>query len=149
MAPATVLCRVCHQTITRSNFWFQRIYISQHHPRPWQGLTQYSTDIKDKQVKREEEEEEPEKPFSYSKSKAADWTVDKSFGEQYSRPLWKVAPLSLALCAFVAWIFLREETELDRQLEVTLSERIPGLFKNPEADATETEEDEHGEEEKR
>lgn len=90
-------------------------------------------------VEIEKEEEDPEKPYSFSKSKAAHWTVDKSFGSQYSRPWWKVAPLSLSLIALVAWIFLRSETDLDRQLEVNLSERLPDLFPPPEEESSQIE----------
>nr|XP_054762618.1 ubiquinol-cytochrome-c reductase complex assembly factor 4-like [Lytechinus pictus] len=89
----------------------------------------------------EEAEEEPDKPYSFSKSKAAHWTVDRSFGSQYSRPWWKVAPVSLSLFALVAWIFLRSETDLDRQLDIKLSERLPDLFPPPETESNETEAD--------
>ena len=113
-----------------------------HYSRPGWSASRYSTNPKDVKPKAEagEEEENLDRPYSFSTSKAASWNVDKSFGSQYSRPLWKVAPLSIALCAFILWIFLRPETDLDRSLEVTLQEHRPELFPPTESEADEEEE---------
>ena len=103
--------------------------------RPGWFACQYSTNQKDS--KADVEDEDQNTPYSYSTSKAAGWNVEKSFGSQYSRPWWKVAPLSVALCAFVLWVFLRSESDLDRRLEVTLREQIPDLFPPIESESKE------------
>nr|DBA19432.1 TPA: hypothetical protein GDO54_015270 [Pyxicephalus adspersus] len=63
-------------------------------------------------------EEENSKPLKFSTSKAnpRDWSVDKSFGSGYQRPLWKVLPISLFLSGLVLWAILRKETEIDKIL---------------------------------
>eukprot|EP00057_Strongylocentrotus_purpuratus_P000838 XP_001184408.1 PREDICTED: protein CCSMST1-like [Strongylocentrotus purpuratus] len=137
-------CKFCLKLIGRRNdFSLRRTSLHQQLPSSASLASHFSTNSKHfnskSNVEIPVEEEDPEKPYSFSKSKAAHWTVDKSFGSQYSRPWWKVAPLSLSLVALVAWIFLRSETDLDRKLEVNLSERLPDLFPPPEEESSQIE----------
>ncbi|XP_038063576.1 protein CCSMST1-like [Patiria miniata] len=79
----------------------------------------------------DQDEDNEDEPLPYLNSKARDWSVHNSYGRHKKRPWYKVAPLSIGLAVFMAWVFLRKETEIDRQLEVQLHERLPNLFEDP------------------
>ncbi|XP_071797851.1 ubiquinol-cytochrome c reductase complex assembly factor 4-like [Asterias amurensis] len=76
-------------------------------------------------------DEDPDAPLSYTSSKALDWSVHNSYGRHKKQPWYKVAPISIGLSIFIAWIFLRKETDIDRQLEKHLHERLPHMFPPP------------------
>ncbi|CAJ1080858.1 protein CCSMST1 isoform X2 [Xyrichtys novacula] len=83
-----------------------------------------------------DENEVKDEPIKFSTSKASyrTWKVDRSMGSQYERPWWKVLPISLLAISFLLWCALREETEIDAQLEKQLYEQLPGLLANEEED---------------
>ncbi|XP_061611720.1 ubiquinol-cytochrome c reductase complex assembly factor 4 isoform X2 [Phyllopteryx taeniolatus] len=70
--------------------------------------------------------------FSISKASHRTWKVDRSLGIQYKRPWWKVVPLSVIAVGFLVWCALREETDIDAQLEKELYQHLPGLVSNEE-----------------
>lgn len=70
--------------------------------------------------------------FSTSKASHRTWKVDRSMGSQFERPWWKVLPISLVFTAFLLWCALREETDVDAQLEKQLYEHLPGLISDEE-----------------
>lgn len=71
---------------------------------------------------------EDDEPIKFSTSKAASWSVDESFGKRHQKPTRKVLPISLIAMAILAWAFFRSESEIDKQLEVGLRERLPQMF---------------------
>ena len=78
------------------------------------------------------EEIEINEPVRYTTSKAAqEWTVGHSFGKHRAKEnsTKKVAFLCAVGLGLLAWIFLREETDVDkmlgRDLHETLRERFP------------------------
>lgn len=73
-------------------------------------------------------EEDDDEPIKFSTSKAASWSVDESFGKRHKRPYRTVIPISLSAILILAWAFLRSESEIDKQLEVGLTERLPEKF---------------------
>lgn len=81
-----------------------------------------------------DEETVKEEPINFSTSKASHrtWKVKDSMGSQYERPWWAVAPVMLLGSALLLWCFLREETDVDAQLNKQLYERLPGLFSDEE-----------------
>ncbi|XP_041829912.1 protein CCSMST1 [Melanotaenia boesemani] len=83
-----------------------------------------------------EDEEVNSEPIKFSTSMASHktWKVDRSMGSHYERPLWKVLPISLVCTAFLLWCVLREETDIDAQLEKQLFEQLPGLISDEELD---------------
>uniref|UniRef100_A0A8C5EF48 Si:ch211-231f6.6 n=1 Tax=Gouania willdenowi TaxID=441366 RepID=A0A8C5EF48_GOUWI len=80
------------------------------------------------------EEQVNDEPIKFSTSKASHrtWNVESSMGSQYSRPWWKVLPVSLVFISFLLWCVFREETEIDAQLEKKLYEHLPGLLPDEE-----------------
>ncbi|MGH0146836.1 UNVERIFIED_CONTAM: hypothetical protein FKN15_034846 [Acipenser sinensis] len=62
--------------------------------------------------------------FSSSKASHRTWSVDQSLGSRFQRPWWKVLPISLIGLAILLWCFLREESDVDRELERSLLERF-------------------------
>lgn len=62
--------------------------------------------------------------FTSSKASHRTWSVDQSLGSRFQRPWWKVLPISLIGLAILLWCFLREESDIDRALERSLSERF-------------------------
>ncbi|XP_015230630.1 PREDICTED: protein CCSMST1 [Cyprinodon variegatus] len=84
----------------------------------------------------EEDEVVKSEPIKFSTSKASHrtWKVDRSMGSQYERPWWKVVPISLGLTAFLLWCALREETDVDAQLEKRLYEHLPSLVSDESED---------------
>ncbi|XP_072167705.1 uncharacterized protein [Diadema setosum] len=156
MSSTIVRCRTCLRLLD-----VNRLTISQHmSPCPQRLLASHSqramysnepkgSKVEDvKKVEDSGQEDEPDVPFKFSSSKAATWTADESFGAQYSRPWWKVAPLSISLCIFMAWVFLRSESDIDRELEKTLHDRLPDLFPQAEQESptTATQQSQEGEE---
>ncbi|MGH0192114.1 UNVERIFIED_CONTAM: hypothetical protein FKN15_003734 [Acipenser sinensis] len=73
-----------------------------------------------------DEEEKDTGPMKFTSSKASHrtWSVDQSLGSHFQRPWWKVLPISLIGLAILLWCFLREESDIDRELERSLSERF-------------------------
>ncbi|XP_035001035.1 protein CCSMST1 [Hippoglossus stenolepis] len=86
-----------------------------------------------------DEDEVKNEPIKFSTSKASHrtWKVDRSLGSQYERPWWKVLPISLVLTGFLLWCVLREETDIDVQLEKQLYEHLPGLLSDEEEEEEE------------
>ncbi|XP_037546778.1 protein CCSMST1 [Nematolebias whitei] len=86
-----------------------------------------------------DEETVNEEPIKFSTSKASHrtWKVEHSMGSQYERPWWKVVPIMLLGSALLLWCFLREETDIDAQLNKHLYERLPGLLSDEEAEQVE------------
>ncbi|XP_076616337.1 ubiquinol-cytochrome c reductase complex assembly factor 4 [Chaetodon auriga] len=80
-----------------------------------------STDV-DKEVN-----DEPIK-FSASKASHKVWKVDRSLGSQHQRPWWKVLPISLFGIGLLLWCALREETDIDAQLNQHLLKHLPGFL---------------------
>ncbi|KAK6476200.1 protein CCSMST1 [Huso huso] len=74
----------------------------------------------------DEEEEKDPGPVKFTSSKASHrtWSVDQSLGSHFQRPWWNVLPISLIGLAILLWCFLREESDIDRELERSLSERF-------------------------
>ncbi|XP_039991457.1 protein CCSMST1 isoform X2 [Xiphias gladius] len=70
--------------------------------------------------------------FSTSKASHRTWKVDRSMGSQFERPWWKVLPISLFATGFLLWCALRDETDIDAQLEKQLYEHLPGLLSDEE-----------------
>ncbi|XP_022599219.1 protein CCSMST1 isoform X2 [Seriola dumerili] len=66
--------------------------------------------------------------FSTSKASHRTWKVDHSMGSQFERPWWKVLPVSLVAIGFLLWCVLREETDIDSELQKQLYEHLPGLL---------------------
>uniref|UniRef100_A0A3B5AL94 Uncharacterized protein n=1 Tax=Stegastes partitus TaxID=144197 RepID=A0A3B5AL94_9TELE len=66
-----------------------------------------------------DEEEELDEPLKFTTSQASHrtWKVDRSMGSHYERPWWKVFPISVAVSGFLLWCALRDETDVDVQLE--------------------------------
>ena len=87
----------------------------------------------------DDDEEVKNEPIKFSTSKASHrtWKVDRSMGSQYERPWWKVLPISLVLTGFLLWCVLREETDIDAQLEKQLYEHLPGLLSDEEEEEDE------------
>ncbi|XP_071318655.1 ubiquinol-cytochrome c reductase complex assembly factor 4 isoform X2 [Trachinotus anak] len=79
----------------------------------------------------EEVNNEPIK-FSTSKASHKSWKVDRTMGGQFQRPMWKVLPISLFATGFLLWCILREEADIDTQLEKKLYEHLPGLLSEEE-----------------
>ncbi|MBN3275243.1 CSMT1 protein, partial [Polyodon spathula] len=81
-------------------------------------------------------DEEDPGPLKFTSSKASHrtWSVDQSLGSQFQRPWWKVLPISLLGLGIVLWCFFREESEIDREMERSLSER----FESQQPTKTET-----------
>ncbi|XP_070846918.1 ubiquinol-cytochrome c reductase complex assembly factor 4 isoform X2 [Chaetodon trifascialis] len=84
-----------------------------------------STDV-DKEVNNE--------PIKFSTSKASHkvWKVDRSLGSQHQRPWWKVLPISLVGIGLLLWCVLREETDIDAQLNENLLKNLPGFLPDEE-----------------
>lgn len=90
---------------------------------------------------REDDQEVNNEPIKFSTSKAShkSWRVDRSLGSQFERPWWRVLPISVFAVGFLLWCAVREETDVDVQLEKKLYEHLPGLVSD------EDEEEEEGE----
>lgn len=58
-------------------------------------------------------------------------------GSQFERPWWKVLPVSLFATGFLLWCVLRDETDIDTQLEKELYEHLPGLLSDEEQEQVE------------
>ncbi|KAL0984342.1 hypothetical protein UPYG_G00140240 [Umbra pygmaea] len=82
----------------------------------------------------DENDEDTNHPIKFSTSKAnhKTWKVDQSMGSKYKRPWWKVLPVSLFGLGFLLWCALRNETDIDDQLQKNLYEHLPGLLSNEE-----------------
>ncbi|XP_051274818.1 protein ccsmst1 isoform X2 [Dicentrarchus labrax] len=82
----------------------------------------------------DDDQEVKNEPIKFSTSKASfrTWKVDRSLGSQYKRPWWRVLPFSLLTASFLLWCALREETDIDAELEKHLYERIPSLLSDEE-----------------
>ncbi|XP_023267000.1 protein CCSMST1 isoform X2 [Seriola lalandi dorsalis] len=80
--------------------------------------------------KRPTDEEVNNEPIKFSTSKASHrtWKVDNSMGSQFERPWWKVLPVSLVAIGFLLWCVMREETDIDSELQKQLYEHLPGLL---------------------
>ncbi|XP_040924336.1 ubiquinol-cytochrome-c reductase complex assembly factor 4 isoform X2 [Betta splendens] len=74
-------------------------------------------------------EDEVNKPIKFSTSKASHrtWKVDNSMGSHFQQPYWKVLSISLFAAAFILWCALRENTDIDKQLDTDLFEHLPAL----------------------
>ncbi|XP_018537305.1 protein ccsmst1 [Lates calcarifer] len=70
--------------------------------------------------------------FSTSKASHRTWKVDRSMGSQFEIPWWKVFPISLLGIGFLLWCSLRQESDIDAQLEKQLHEHLPGLLSDEE-----------------
>ncbi|KAG7226335.1 hypothetical protein INR49_013746, partial [Caranx melampygus] len=81
-----------------------------------------------------DDEEVNNEPIKFSTSKASHrtWKVDRSMGSHFERPWWKVLPISLFATGFLLWCVLRNETDIDSQLEKQLYEHLPGLLSEEE-----------------
>ncbi|XP_054616457.1 ubiquinol-cytochrome-c reductase complex assembly factor 4 isoform X2 [Dunckerocampus dactyliophorus] len=79
---------------------------------------------------KDDQEEVNNEPIKFSTSKASHrtWNVDRSMGSHYERPWWKVLPLSAAVVSFLLWCATRDESDIDKQLEKDLYQRLPGLL---------------------
>ncbi|XP_061120708.1 ubiquinol-cytochrome c reductase complex assembly factor 4 [Syngnathus typhle] len=70
--------------------------------------------------------------FSTSKASHKTWKVERSMGSQYQRPWWKVLPISVIGIGFLLWCVMREESDIDTQLEKELYQHLPGLLADQE-----------------
>ncbi|XP_008301913.1 ubiquinol-cytochrome c reductase complex assembly factor 4 [Stegastes partitus] len=86
-----------------------------------------------------DEEEELDEPLKFTTSQASHrtWKVDRSMGSHYERPWWKVFPISVAVSGFLLWCALRDETDVDVQLEKQLFGNLPGLLSAEEEEEEE------------
>ena len=70
-------------------------------------------------------------PLPFSKSKAASWSAKSSFSGKQSveeEPWYQPLVISISIGAILLWFcVLREENDLDRELEKTLYDRVDGL----------------------
>ncbi|XP_002732449.1 ubiquinol-cytochrome-c reductase complex assembly factor 4-like [Saccoglossus kowalevskii] len=71
--------------------------------------------------------EDDDKPIPYTSSGALKWTVDESLGSRHQQPKWRVALISVTLSAILIWAAFREETEIDKELEKPLEQRMAEL----------------------
>nr|XP_057917189.1 ubiquinol-cytochrome-c reductase complex assembly factor 4 [Doryrhamphus excisus] len=80
--------------------------------------------------KHKDQEELNDEPIKFSTSKASHrtWNVDRSMGSHYEQPWWKVLPLSVAVVIFLLWCAMRDESDVDKQLEKDLYQHLPGLL---------------------
>ncbi|XP_056153025.1 ubiquinol-cytochrome-c reductase complex assembly factor 4 [Lampris incognitus] len=83
-------------------------------------------------TKQEDEENNEPIKFSTSKANQHSWKVERSMGSHYQRPIWKVLPISLFGIGFLLWCAFREETDIDKMLEKTLYEHLPGFLSDEE-----------------
>lgn len=74
----------------------------------------------------EDEKEVKDEPIKFSTSKASHrtWKVDRAMGSQFERPVRKVIPISLFFVVFLTWCVLRQQSDIDTQLEKDLSEHF-------------------------
>ncbi|XP_035521148.1 protein CCSMST1 isoform X2 [Morone saxatilis] len=82
----------------------------------------------------DDDQEVKNEPIKFSTSKASyrTWKVDRSLGSKYKRPWWRVLPISLLTISFLLWCALREETDIDAQLDKKLYEQLPSLLSDEE-----------------
>ncbi|PIK49099.1 hypothetical protein BSL78_14035 [Apostichopus japonicus] len=103
----------------------QNVVLLNHFCASCQQWKYQSTELrKDEKITAEDDNN----PIKFSTSKAASWSVDESFGKRHKKPNKIVIPVILSTVLILAWAFLRSETEVDRQLEVALTERLPEKF---------------------
>lgn len=76
-----------------------------------------------KQSAEENGENEPIK-FSTSKASHRTWKVDRSMGSNNSQPLRRVIPISLFCTIFLLWCALREQSDVDVELDKQLHENF-------------------------
>lgn len=75
--------------------------------------------------------------FSTSKASQKNWSVRRSLGSNYQRPLWKVLPVSVIGMGFLLWCFFRGQSGIDEKLEKNLYEHLPGLLSDEEEEEEE------------
>lgn len=72
---------------------------------------------------------EMDKPVKFSTSKAGSWNSSKSYATpQRDVPVYQPFCVSISLIVFLVYfLYLREENDLDEELNKSLFERVPGL----------------------
>jgi len=72
-----------------------------------------------------------EQPLPFSKSKAASWSAKSSFSGRQKideEPWYQPFVISFSFAAILLWFcVLREENDLDRELDKTLYDRVAGM----------------------
>ena len=81
------------------------------------------------------DDEEENRPLPFSKSKAASWHARTSFsgrptGKTDDEPWFQPLSISLSIFAVLVWFcVLREESDVDLELDKSLYQRVEGLEK--------------------
>ncbi|XP_071949089.1 uncharacterized protein [Antedon mediterranea] len=91
-----------------------------------------------------EDDEDPSRPLAYTKTKASTMRVSESFGAKHKRPLKKVLPICVLGIAALIWIFVREETEIDKKLSGEFYDHfplVPGSTNSKEDEEEKTQKD--------
>merc|ERR1712116_42557 len=113
----------CHPfcTTITNNGSLRRLFL-QSHRTVMQPICKKSTDS---------HEEIDNKPLPFSKSKAASWSAKSSFSGKQTideEPWYQPIVISMSIGAILVWFcVLREENDLDRELDKSLYDRVEGM----------------------